>query len=183
MNAVSTEFYSAYRDIPPLMEGYYVTDVPLDFLWNTLDGYEKDYGLDMDPAFQRHHVWNVDQQIAFVEHVLRGGRNTTIRWNCKNWMGKGEKGPVTLVDGKQRLTAVLMFLSNDLPAFGTKIADFEDRMTVEAGLQFRVNNLKTDEEVLRWYLEINSGNVAHTDEELRRVQEMLRRERLANRED
>jgi len=31
-------------------------------------------GLNLDPDFQRAHVWTEDKQIAFVEFCLRGGQ-------------------------------------------------------------------------------------------------------------
>ena len=71
-----------FQDIPPFMEGNYKADVPLAHVQGQLDHYEKDYRqkLDIDPdGFQRAHVWNTGQQIAFVEHVLRGGNNTVIK--------------------------------------------------------------------------------------------------------
>jgi hypothetical protein len=40
-----------------------------------------------------------------------------------------------------------------------------------------VNDLKTREEVLQWYLDLNSGGVVHTEEELNRVREMLEKEK------
>jgi hypothetical protein len=41
---------------------------------------------------------------------------------------------------------------------------------------WHVNDLKTREEVLIWYLEMNSGGTPHTKEELDRVKRMLEKE-------
>jgi hypothetical protein len=40
-----------------------------------------------------------------------------------------------------------------------------------------VNDLKTEAEVLRWYLEINAGGTPHTEEELDKVRKMLKKAR------
>ena len=77
--------YRSFKDIPPHIEGTYTATIPLNHLHQTLDSYDNDYTLDIDPDFQRIHVWTRHQQSAFIEHVLRGGRNTIIRWNYPGW--------------------------------------------------------------------------------------------------
>ena len=45
------------------------------------------------------------------------------------------------------------------------------------------NDLQTREEVLQWYLELNSTGTPHTKKELDRVKALLNREREINRHD
>ena len=138
--------------------------------WNERDG-----ELDLDPEFQRGHVWTEEQQIAFVEFVLRGGVGSLeIKFNHPGWQGDF-KGTMQLVDGKQRLTAVLKFLNNEIKAFGTYYKDFTGWVPHHAQLIFMVNDLKTEAEVLKWYLEINAGGTPHTKEELDKVRKMLKK--------
>ncbi len=40
---------------------------------------------------------------------------------------------------------------------------------------FQVNDLLTREEVLQWYIDLNTGGTDHTDEEINRVKEMLKK--------
>ena len=120
-------------------------------------------------------MWSQVQQEAFVEHLLRGGRNNVIRVNAVNWRSNTKEwGPVQLVDGKQRLTATLLFTENRLRAFGTLLREFEGLPSASAFLTFIINDLPDRASVLRWYLEINEGNVAHTPAELQKVRDMLR---------
>ena len=168
--------YTDFSEIPRFIEGTHVVDIPLFGIQRQLEEYQKYYGLNTEPDFQRAHVWTEDQQVAFVEHVLRGGRNTVIRWNCAGWFRDSKAGPVQLVDGKQRLTATLDFLSNRIPAFGTKYEDYTGKLEITTGLKFMTNDLRTRAEVLQWYLEINRGNVAHTPEELSKVEMLLAQE-------
>ena len=175
--------YISFQQVPRLMEGSYNATIPLNEVKNTLNFYDRSYGLDIDPDFQRVHVWTQDQKSAFVEHVLREGRNTTIRWNCPGW-NKTEpntkQGPVTLVDGKQRLYAILDFMDDHLPAFGRFISEWKGILSITCNLNFIMNDLETKAEVLKWYLELNRGNVAHTPDELDRVEELLRNETYSN---
>lgn len=86
---------------------------------------------------------------------------------------------MVLVDGLQRLTAFIKFLNNEIPIFGTYYKDFEDRPRMSNDmLKFNVNDLQTRAEVLRWYIEMNSGGVVHSDKEIERVKEMLRQEEI-----
>jgi hypothetical protein len=133
-------------------------------------------GLDLDPDFQRAHVWTEEQQRAYVEHVLRGGwASRQILFNCFGWKGPGDCGAVVLVDGKQRLEAVRKFLRNDLTIFGgNRRSDFIDRLhPLTASFRMCVNDLPTREDVLRWYLELNSGGTPHASAEIEKVQRLL----------
>jgi len=137
-----------YRDIPQYTRSAaYGVDVDWHYLEKHLDGYAQyPNGLDLDPDFQRAHVWTEEQQRAYVEHILRGGwASRTILFNCHNWNGGGDCGTVVLVDGKQRLEAVRKFLRGDLPIFGgNRRSDFTDRLpSFHASFRVCVNDLPT----------------------------------------
>jgi len=93
---------------------------------------------------------------------------------------EGNQGQMVLVDGKQRLEAVRKFLRNELPVFKHTIEEFEDKKIMlrssNANFIFKVNNLKTRKEVLQWYLDLNSGGVVHTSEEIEKVRRLLEQE-------
>jgi hypothetical protein len=167
-----------FRDIPQLIsDGGYQVNVSWAYLQEWLCKEREELGLDLNPPFQRAHVWTQEQQTAYVEHVLQGGRGSnTIRFNCAGWMNNF-RGPFVLVDGKQRVEAVLQFLSNQLPVFGGNyFHDFEDKLPGMAGPDFlvMVNSLPTMELVLQWYLEINTGGTPHTEEELDKARQLMK---------
>lgn len=41
--------------------------------WRSLERSLGDYNVDLDPDFQRGHVWTPEQQSAYIEFRLRGG--------------------------------------------------------------------------------------------------------------
>lgn len=168
--------YTRFRDIPQFTrDGKYRVNVPWDYLERHLERLSEGTTLDLDPDFQRGHVWDEEKQRRYVEFVLRGGRSSReIYWNCSSWMG-GFDTPIQLVDGKQRLEAVRKFLRNDLAIFGgSKFSDFTEPMRMTGpDFLFNVNDLKTRAEVLQWYLDLNTGGVVHTDEEIQKVEAML----------
>jgi hypothetical protein len=167
-----------YDDIPKLTTcGHYQTHIQLAYLEDKLNHWinERTCSLDINPDFQRAHVWTEDQQRAFVEYLIRGGRSgLDIYFNCAGWM-HNYIGPFVLVDGKQRLEACRRFLSGELKIFdGHTINDFENTNFLRSiDLIFHVNDLDSMEKVLIWYLEMNSGGTPHTEEELNKVRKML----------
>jgi hypothetical protein len=182
-----------FKDIPKFIHGgSYACDVPWTYLADWLTRHQEDGSLlDLDPDFQRGHVWDDDKRARYVEYILRGGTSSKdLWWNCKDWMNGG-RGPLMIVDGKQRMEAVRKFMSNELPIFhdvrrqkepksrkGWLYSEFEGKLGfMDATFRMHVNNLPTRELVLQWYLDLNEGGVVHTKEELFRVRDLLDEEK------
>lgn len=179
------------KDIPEFFRppNYNVT-VNWDYLECQLQSYDdrgsktfKMGGLDLNPDFQRGHVWTEPQQIAYVEFCLKGGQSSRdILFNQPGW-GDNYHGTMVLIDGKQRLEAVRKFVRNELPIFdGHYLKDFEDWKILlrsnYAYFNFKINNLPTRKEELEWYLQLNTGGVVHTDEEIMKVKKLLEAEKI-----
>lgn len=168
-----------FAEIPQVIRCSDGFHADLDDIDAVLDRWERSYGLDMDPDFQRGHVWTTEQQIKFVEFILKGGQVPPILFNSPAFGGHTVTGDlpddVVLVDGKQRLTAINDFKEGLIPAFGHYIEDFEDAdlMFRKVSIRFAVNKLQTRKELLTWYLELNEGHIAHSPEELERVRDLL----------
>lgn len=168
-----------FVDIPQMSQPGYSAHHLLYMLPRTIRRYQEERiaPLNMDPDFQRVHVWTPEQQTRYMEFILRGGNSSKdFYFNCPGWQGSYD-GPFELVDGKQRLAACLGFMTGTIPIFGGRyIADFADE-PFNVMLCFHVNNLKTRREVLQWYLDINSGGIAHTSDELDKVRKLLDQEK------
>lgn len=168
-------------DIPKLTDsGKYCVTIEWKGLERWLLEGKEDAGLNLDPDFQRAHVWTLDQQIAFIEFSLSGGSTgKDIYFNCPDWLVSSESGSdigFVLVDGKQRLKAILGFVRNKIPAFGTYLNDFDRPALLLKQNLFRlhVNQLQTQKEVLQWYIDFNRGGTVHTDEEINKVENMIK---------
>jgi hypothetical protein len=167
-----------FRDIKQFTRANYSVDIFWTYLEDWITSHNKgEMTCELEPDFQRGHVWSEDKQSKYIEFVLRGGRSgKDIYWNCTSWFD-GFNSPIQLVDGLQRVTAVQRFLNNEIKVFGHFLNDFEDKPDLlKASFKFHVNDLKTRGEVLNWYIELNDGGVVHTPEEINRVRELLNKE-------
>ena len=176
--------YSEIKKLMPLSN--YEINISLDYIECWLDRMKNKFGLELNPDFQRGNVWTEEQQIAFVEFMLRGGKSSmVIYFNCPQFqMGSckqiknADKLPMQCLDGLQRLTAIRKFVNNELPVFnGNYLDDFEDKEVILScltDLKFNVNNIQTKKEIIQWYLDYNDGGTVHSKEELDRVRKLLK---------
>ena len=175
--------YSEIEKLMPLSS--YEVNKPLNYIEKWLEDSKEYYGLELNPDFQRGNVWTEEQQIAYIEFILRGGKTANvIYFNCPDFsMGSCErisnrdKLPMQCLDGLQRLTAIRKFMNNELPVFGGNyLDDFEDKKIMLRKfnlLKFNVNNLQTRKDILKWYIDYNSAGTYHTKEEIDRVKKLL----------
>lgn len=167
-----------FADIPQFTRSpryHVVVDVTYMFDW--IENNTKKHKLDLNPDFQRGHVWSRDQKISYIEFCLRGGKTgREILFNCPGWM-VDYRGPMVLVDGKQRIEAWRGFLANEFPVFDSYFHEYKDPDLVDQyGLTFMVNDLPNRAEVLKWYIDLNSGGTVHSREEIDRVKLLLENE-------
>jgi hypothetical protein len=168
-----------FRDIPQFPHSYWNAMFSWQHLEEALDRWIHERGegiakLNLNPDFQRAHVWTKKQQIAYVEYVLQGGEvGRNIIFNCPGWMGDW-RGPFELIDGKQRLEAARAFMRNDIPAFGHYLREFEDKPAFsDVAFNFQVCKIPDRKGILQLYLNINAGGTPHTKQELDKVRKLL----------
>ena len=161
----------------------YHVNVGLDHLTRDVERYIEEYKLQLNPDFQRGHVWNEEKQIAYIEFLLRGGQSAkNIYFNMPHWMSWrsetfDETNCMVLVDGKQRLEAIRKSINSEIPVFGNTYEKYEDKRYIRSTcLDFYVNDLVTRKEVLQWYLDLNTGGVVHTKTEIDKVKRLLENE-------
>lgn len=170
---------TSFRDIPKFMgRGNYAVDYTMKDLVKWLEREIRDEGLELEPDFQRGHVWTEHQQVEYIEFLLRGGRTgRDLYFNNPGWTDPvPEDGyrDYVCVDGLQRITAIRRFVADKLEVFGSVYSEFTDRPSMNQDfLRVHVNDLKSRREVLTWYLEMNAGGTPHSRDELSRVAALL----------
>lgn len=85
------------------------TDLELETLVSRL----KDREIDLQPDFQRGEVWNTARQRRLVDTILRGWYIPPI-----HLISEPDTGNDLVLDGQQRLAAILAFFKGELPVAG-----------------------------------------------------------------
>lgn len=166
-----------------------VTSVNVGGFFRYLHSLEKEYGLEMNPDFQRDDViecWGLKEKQDFIEFLLSGGECPPIYFNSPVaggiYTGKDSDMGETLlcIDGKQRITAMKEFFEDGFGVFGGHLwSEFDDKNAALnncAFISIGVNRLQKRSEVLRWYLELNATGKKHSESELQRVRGLLKKE-------
>lgn len=172
--------------IKPLRKSTYSCDVDWRRMGNALTAWEKDYGgLDLCPDFQRGRVWTEAQQLHYIENALRGvvpQSAFVIQLNCPNWEDDKYVGDLPngmqCIDGLQRLTAIQRLIAGELLPFGLSMTDLEYSSYSLKGIQYRFRiemfSFQTRADLLKHYIDLNSGGTPHSAEEIERVRNLLK---------
>lgn len=151
------------------------------------------YDINLDPDYQRDHVWTEEQQRKYVGFILQGGEDRPMIINIGP-RGNGVEGSgddeftSEMLDGKQRYTALTKWNRGEIRAElwdGTLLhydnlldADghtYLNRSLNTLFLNFGLVRLSRVE-ALEYYLRLNFGGTVHSSDELRRVRKLLERE-------
>jgi uncharacterized protein with ParB-like and HNH nuclease domain len=169
-----------FDSIKVLPRSGYCVAMGWEYLKKWLKEQEEELGLQLNPDFQRGHVWTSEQQIKFIEYCLQEGKSAlNVYFNYPGWMGDWGKhrgyNDFVCVDGLQRITAVFDFLDNKVPVFGDfYYKDFDYLSLSTAILNINIATLRTEKEILEWYLAINAGGTVHSTDELTKVENMIK---------
>lgn len=174
--------------VNPMPEAAYTVDWPLNMLEKSLasarEGVEGLGGsFELNPDFQRGHVWTDSQRTAYAEAFIRKAVTGRILFNCPGWSKAYLEGDIPqqtfqCVDGLQRLTTMRMFLAGEVQVFGgMRAADLKgspfDPTRMGYQLQIGIYEFSQRQELLDFYLRLNEGGTPHSPEELDRVRRLL----------
>lgn len=159
-----------FSDIPKITIANYHVNV----FWTYLERWLQKNEVNLNPDFQRKYIWSQEQKEQYVEWILKGGNSgKDIYFNHPNWFRSFE-GEMVIVDGKQRVNAVLGFLNNKVKAFGYYRNQYEDEFSfLLTNFDVYVADLKDEKDVLQWYIDMNTGGTCHTNKEIEYVKSLL----------
>ena len=168
-----------FRDIPQFTKsGSWQADFDFEMLLDFIDDQIETNNLQLNPDFQRGHIWTEDQQIKWLEFFLRGGKTGRVLYfNKPDWnisVPEGSYYDFVCVDVVQIITSIRLFVNNEIKVFGSYINEYEDKMSlVRNCIHVNINDLKSKKDVLQWYIDMNDGGTPHTTEEIARVKQLL----------
>lgn len=139
--------------------------------WNDTDR------LELSPEFQRNEVWSKAAQIMLIDTILRGIPIPKIYIKS---IVKDEKTYRVVIDGQQRLTAILKFIKGEIvldkpyngPYLGKAFNDLpEDTHNNFLRYKIDINEIfnPTEEEIRDLYSRVNKYTVQLNKQELRKA--------------
>lgn len=167
-----------WNEIPKYKEYGLSSFIEYGFIYyiNFIEDEIKENNLQMNPDFQRGHIWTEEQQSKYIEFILRGGksgRDFYFNWNHYT-------NEYVCVDGLQRTIAFKKFVDNELKVFNQYFNEFNFGKYVanynplpEFKIKVFINDLSSNKEILQWYIDMNAGGTPHSQEEIDRVKKML----------
>lgn len=158
----------------PRMENRY--DIP----FGEVKQHIQEKGIVLNPDFQRGNVWTQPQQIAFIESILKGRVHEALRTVIVNRVYEDENPEFhgeLIIDGLQRLTAIMAFIDGEFKVFDNQLGVDDLKMSSfnirSQYVKFQVMNLQTKKDVLQFYIDFNTGGTVHSDSEIERVKQLL----------
>lgn len=109
-----------FSDIPIFTrDGSYQVDVDIRHIPGWIKDMEDEMGLELNPGFQRGHVWTRDQQIAWLEFFLRGGKtgnNNGLLSRDGDEVITSLNGDIIIPEGITGLNGIILqFLQLEIP--------------------------------------------------------------------
>ena len=164
-------------------ESFERVDLSTDFMY-LLEMYNSSE-LFMDPVYQRDFVWTEEQKQLYIKNLFEG--NAVIKPTFVEYSETLEDGTrkrvAEVLDGKQRIKALIDFYNNEFDVEGLYYKDlhhkdqffFERLNVVYTRIMNRVGrkDLKLETKI-QLFLEINMLGTRMSDEDLKKAQSLLK---------
>lgn len=164
-------------------EGFERVDLNTDFM-HLLDMYNSGE-LFMDPVYQRDFIWTKEQKQLYIKNLFEG--NASIKPTFVEYSETLEDGTrkrvAEVLDGKQRIKALIDFYNNEFDVEGLYYKDlhyrdqfFFERLNV---VYTRIMNREGRKDLklatkIQLFLEINMLGTRMSDEDLKKAQALLK---------
>ena len=175
-------YYSVNVQLKSLLTGvmFYIQDgydevkgesFPVDETkWKTEDLFH--YGI---PGFQRdNNKWSTSMQVKFVENCLLGHITEILLYNTKEINDAVGLSRMWVLDGQQRLTALLMFLDGELKVFGgytvTTLREGFEPILRGNSIKVKAYTFADEREAIDFYIAMNEG-ITHSPEDITKARE------------
>lgn len=123
------------------------------------------------PNWQRQLVWTEEQKRSFIESVFLGYDLGSVMINSYEDIGDGLTRPMSdiLIDGQQRVSALLGFMNNEFDYAGYFWRDLnrrEKRRFLEREMGKRTTSCYDEDELRKVYNHLNFSGVRHQPSEM-----------------
>jgi len=156
------------------------TDIRLNYTQTTLSGLLNkaySFGINFEPEYQREFVWNLEDKVSLIDSIFNNvdiGKFTFIYYESEQWQETGFS--YEILDGKQRLRAILDYYEDRFKYKGKLFSELShrDRWHFESYgvVNAEAHNI-TKEQILRYFIMLNTGGRIMAKEQIDKVRGML----------
>jgi hypothetical protein len=142
------------------------------------------FGVDFNPDYQRDYVWDKSDKVKLIDAIYKNvdiGKFAFVRVSDRKWEDNGHIYSYEILDGKQRLRAILDYYENRFPYKGFYFNDLS-RRDQNHMMEYSVNVAEvselTYEQTLRYFLMLNTSGRIMSEEHLDKVRQLLDQETM-----
>jgi len=137
------------------------------------------FGIDFEPDYQRDYVWELNDKVELIDSIFNNvdiGKFVYVRIDDEKWRESGYKYSYEVLDGKQRIRAILDYYEDRFPYKGKYYSDLSprDRSHIK---NYSINVAEvsgiTEEDALRYFVKLNTTGKAMDKEHLDKVKQRL----------
>lgn len=167
-----TDVRSDNKEVSSLVQN---NDIRVNYSQRRLDGlinHAYYFGFDFEPEYQRGLVWDLEDKISLIDSIFNNvdiGKFTFIK--ADYIMDKDE-----ILDGKQRITALLEYYEDRFEYKGRKFSDLswrDQRHFCDYSIAWGETSNLTNEQKLRYFIKLNTSGKVMDKSHLDKVKNML----------
>lgn len=135
------------------------------------------WGVDMNPAYQRGNVWNLEDKVALIDSIFNDieiGRIVLM----KRPYSDERKETYEIIDGKQRLTALIEFFEDRFEYKGLKYSQLhphDQNHFDQKQLALIEAPEMSEEQILEYFIRVNTSGRPINPEHLDKVKNMIKK--------
>lgn len=131
----------------------------------------------MDPDYQRELVWSIEDKVKLIQSIFENVDIGKFLFVHLEWDDREDHKSYEVIDGKQRITALVEFYENRFPYKGKYYKDLHPRDKnhfYDYCVSFvEVKNI-TQKQKYQYFLKVNTGGKVVAEEHLDHVRELLK---------
>lgn len=137
------------------------------------------FGIDFEPDYQRDYVWDLQDKVELIDSIFNNvdiGKLVYIRIDDGSWKENGYKYAYEILDGKQRIRAILDFYEDKFTYQGNTFSELSrkdqnhfDSYSINVA---EISNV-SEEQALRYFLKLNTSGKTMDKTHLEKVREKL----------
>ena len=134
------------------------------------------FGVDFNPDYQRGNVWDINDKINLIDSIFN---NNEIGRFCLNRREYNKDKLYEIIDGKQRLTTIIEFITNKFKYKNRYWYELHSRDKDKfCGLRIQIAELQESDRktIYRYFLKMNVSGRQQDPEHIEYVRELLKKE-------